>query len=214
MPTFIFFKNKAKIDRIQGADFQGLENKIKHYYGNVETASGSESDFGLMELTPFIMKNMCECLNESNEHILEHCIYDDDNINFLASDCDEQLIISITFNQAIKLHSLKFKASQKNGPKNIKLFINQPVTFDFDQASSAIPIQEIEITPKDLTEGNPISLRFVKFQNVQNIIIFVINNQSGSETTIIQDLKFIGTPVATVKMNDFKRISGKKGESH
>ncbi|CAH1957476.1 unnamed protein product [Acanthoscelides obtectus] len=33
MPTFIFYRNKVKIDRLQGADPNGLENKIKQHVG-------------------------------------------------------------------------------------------------------------------------------------------------------------------------------------
>lgn len=41
------------------------------------------------------------------------------------------------------------------------------------------------LSTKDIEEGNPIALRFVKFQNVQNLQIFVKDNQTGSETTRI-----------------------------
>ena len=38
MPTFIFFRNKTKIDSQRGADPAALEEKIKKWYG-----SGDES---------------------------------------------------------------------------------------------------------------------------------------------------------------------------
>lgn len=210
MPTFVFYRNKSKIDRIQGADVNALEAKIKQHYGAEATSGEEEPEYGqgLMDLTTFIMKNMCECLNESDDHTFQNCL----DSGFLASDCDEQLIISITFNQAVKIHSIKMKAPVKEGPKNVKLFINQPITFGFDTVPG-LPHQEIEFTPKDL-EGNLVNLRFVKFQNVQNIILFIENNQGGGDRTVIQELKFIGAPILTTKMDDFKRISGKKGESH
>lgn len=69
------------------------------------------------------------------------------------------------------------------------------------------------IKPEDL-EGNPINLRYVKFQNVNNIQLFVKDNQSGDEVTQIDYLAIIGSPISTTKMDDFKRITGKKGESH
>lgn len=68
--------------------------------------------------------------------------------------------------------------------------------------------------PKDLDKGTPVPLRFVKFQGVQNIQIFVKNNQSGGEVTQLDYLGFIGSPVMTTKMTDFKRVAGKKGETH
>jgi len=88
------------------------------------------------------------------------------------------------------------------------------VTLDFDSATGTACVQELEITPKDLETGNLINLRFVKFQNVQTLTFFIVDNQSGDERTVIEELKVIGAPNATTKMDDFKRIAGKKGESH
>lgn len=183
----------------------------------------------------FIAKNQCECLNESDDHPLTHCLTS--NGGYLQSDCDEQLILSVTFNQAVKIHSIKLKAPEKLGPKTMKLFINQPRTIDFDMAESCTAVQDItyvckclfffhrkylpflfffwfySVDPKDLA-GNPINLRYVKFQNVQNIQIFIKDNQDGGDVTQLDYITFIGCPITTTKMDDFKRITGKKGESH
>jgi hypothetical protein len=43
----------------------------------------------------------------------------------------------------LQLQSFKIKAPADNGPKTIKLFINQPKTLDFDSASGMTPVQEI-----------------------------------------------------------------------
>lgn len=69
------------------------------------------------------------------------------------------------------------------------------------------------LKPEDL-EGNPINLRYVKFQNVNNMQLFIKDNQSGDEITQIDYLAIIGSPISTTNMGDFKRIAGKKGESH
>lgn len=63
-------------------------------------------------------------------------------------------------------------------------------------------------------EGTPIPLRFVKFQNVLNIQIFIKDNQVGSDVTRLDHLAFYGSPINTTNMGDFKRVAGKKGESH
>lgn len=95
-----------------------------------------------MDLSTFIMKGQCECLNESDDHPFLQCLTSE-GAGYLESDCDEQLIISITFTQAVKVHSLKIKAPGDNGPKNLKLFINQPRTVDFDMADSYTSVQDI-----------------------------------------------------------------------
>ncbi|EDW85090.1 uncharacterized protein Dwil_GK12794 [Drosophila willistoni] len=213
MPTFIFYKKKSKIDRIQGADVNSLEAKIQEHIGS-SSGEESEEDYGqgLIELNTLISKQECECLNEADDHNLKNALASTGG--YLQSDCDEQLIMSITFNQAVKIHSLKFKAPVQLGPKDVKLFINQPRTIDFDMAESMSSVQDLTLAEKDLDQGQPINLRYVKFQNVQNIQIYVKNNQSGGDVTQIDYIGFIGSPIMTTKMNDFKRVAGKKGESH
>lgn len=210
MPTFIFFRNKAKIDRLQGGNPEALESKVKQHYGSDDNEEDS-SVSGYIDLATFITKNGCECLNESDDHPLEGCLTS--NPGYLESDCDEQLIISLAFNQTLKVHSLKIKAPKDQGPKTLRIFINQPRTLDFDSAESAQPTQEIILQPNDL-EGNPVLLRFVKFQNVQNLMIFIKDNQTGTEITRIDHFALYGTPLSTTNMSDFKRIAGKVGEAH
>jgi len=59
-----------------------------------------------------------------------------------------------------------------------------------------------------------VEVRYVKFQSVNNLQIFISENQSGSDVTTIDSLTLIGAPVSTTNMQDFKRIAGKQGESH
>lgn len=41
MPTFIFYRNRVKVDSCQGADPSGLESKIQNHYSSGES-DGSE----------------------------------------------------------------------------------------------------------------------------------------------------------------------------
>lgn len=69
--------------------------------------------------------------------------------------------------------------------------MNQP-NMDFDNDS--IPVaQEIVLTKKDVTEKVPVPLKFVKFQNVTSLTIFVVDNQGGEEVTRIKSLQLVGT---------------------
>lgn len=42
-----------------------------------------------MDLSPFILKQQCECLNESDDHPFQHCL--SSSGGYLQSDCDEQV---------------------------------------------------------------------------------------------------------------------------
>lgn len=212
MPTFLFFRNKAKVDCLRGADPGALEEKIKKWYGSGEEDEEEVCVKGHMDLVSFVEKNGCECLNEASDHTLADAL--SNKCGYLESDCDEQLIIMIAFNQVVKLHSIKLNGPEDKGPRTVKIFINQPKSLDFDSAEAMDCIQTLELGPEDIQNGVIIPLRFVKFQAVTNITLFVRDNQGGTETTQIDQLSFYGTPASTTNMSEFKRIAGKKGESH
>lgn len=223
MPTFIFFRARTRVGRIQGANPQALEAKIVELAGASSDPSGSSSSgsnessqaYGPhVELSPFIMKSGCECLNESDSHPFKDCMTSNKDL-YLESDCDEQLIITFAFTQPIKLHSIKFKAPEDYGPKTMKLFLNHPSSIDFGTAESLEPVQLLELSKNDLLEdAKPVQLKYVKFQNVNSLTIFVKDNQTNKDTTRITQILLIGSPVATTNMNEFKRLTGKQGEAH
>lgn len=213
-PTFLFFRNKVRIDQYQGADAVGLEDKIKQHLEN-DPGNSEDTDIpkGYMDLLPFINKAGCECLNESDEHGFENCLRKDSS--YLESDCDEQLLITVAFSQPVKLYSMKLQGPDNGqGPKYIKMFINLPRSMDFEEAERSEPTQALELGPEDIREDGIIQLRYVKFQNVNSVTLFVQSNHGDEETTRITYFTFIGTPVQATNMNDFKRVVGKKGESH
>ncbi|XP_061334836.1 thioredoxin-like protein 1 [Pezoporus flaviventris] len=213
-PTFLFFRNKVRVDQYQGADPMGLEEKIKQHLEN-EAGNGEAADIpkGYMDLLPFVNRAGCECLNESDEHGFENCLRKD--ASYLESDCDEQLLMTVAFSQPVKLYSMKFQGPDNGqGPKSVKLFINLPRSMDFAEAERSEPTQALELSPEDIREAGSIPLRYVKFQNVNSVTLFVQSNHGAEATTRVTYFTFIGTPVQATNMNDFKRVVGKKGESH
>jgi len=217
MPTFHFYINKTKVDGLRGGNAAELERKIKKWVESASGSDGGDADDGevpgQMDLFGFITKKDCECLNESDEYPLNGAL-NSGGVTYLESDADEQLIINIPFNQPVKLHSLKIKGPADRGPKTVKVFINQPRTLDFDQASQMEPTQLLELSDGQVTDGEIIGLRYVKFQNVQNVQFFVSDNFTGADTTRISMLKIFGSPINATNMGEFKRIAGKKGEAH
>ncbi|KAM4643452.1 thioredoxin-like protein 1 isoform 2-T2 [Amazona ochrocephala] len=213
-PQATFLEVDVHQCQYQGADAVGLEEKIKQHLEN-DPGTGEDTDIpkGYMDLMPFINKAGCECLNESDEHGFENCFRKD--ASYLESDCDEQLLLTVAFSQPVKLYSMKLQGPDNGqGPKAIKIFINLPRSMDFEEAERSEATQALELGPDDIRPEGLIPLRYVKFQNVNSVTLFVQSNHGEEETTRISYFTFIGTPVQATNMNDFKRVVGKKGESH
>lgn len=216
MPTFLFFVNKIKVDTQKGANPAELEAKVKKWVESVGDSgqAGEPSEVpGQTDLFGFFNKKTAECLNESNGHNLKQFFEAKSGTNYLESDCDEQLIINIPFTQPVKLHSLKIGGPEKYGPKTVKIFINSSLVVDFDKATDTTGIQTLVLTEKQAA-GEVISLNYVKFQNVNNITLFIVDNQGKMATSRIDSLKIFGTPIGVTNMQEFKRVAGKPGEAH
>jgi len=189
MPTFMLYRDNSIVDSVVGAKQSELKSKIGEHYivADVESAP---SGFG--NLAPFIHKNQCECLNQSPNHSLLPFL--DDASQYLESQSDAQLLISIPFTQPVKIHSLKIEAPTDNGPKKVKLFINRS-TIDFDFVTKTTATEELELKAEDLEKGNIVKLQWHgRFRNVQSLQIFVENNYTGEDQapTRINDLTIIG----------------------
>lgn len=61
-PTFLFFRNKVRIDQYQGADAAGLEDKIKQHLEN-DPGNNEDADIpkGYVSISS---RGLCFCLNK------------------------------------------------------------------------------------------------------------------------------------------------------
>jgi len=167
----------------------------------------------IKDLFPLIEESSLECLNQDATHTVEHCfkqgVRDDDAV-FLASDCDEQLLINLKFKQSVRLHSIALKSLEADkAPKKIKLFVN-PVNMSFDSAESDPCTQELDLTSDNVTEGSTVNLRYVKFQSVNSLSIFCGSNFGDEEQTVIHRLVLFGLPGNLTDMNRWEEVA-KKG---
>ncbi|KAI9006587.1 PITH domain-containing protein [Phycomyces nitens] len=209
MPTFQFYKAGSKVAEMKGANPAQLLQYIKQYQGDA-SAEGAQSSAsvnygvpGHSDLTEFVTPNQMDALNQQEEHNVKNIFKNNDA--YLESDVDEQLIISVPFNQPVKIHSIKIKVpSISHAPKTIKLFANRQ-NLGFDDIDSIRETQTIELRPEHFEENGIINLRFVKFQNLVNLVIFIADNQGDEDTTKIQQLIFIGSPTETTNMGDLKK---------
>lgn len=128
---------------------------------------------------------------------------EDDEKDYVESDTDEQLIIYIPFQSTLKVHTLHITSlptdtdddEQPSRPTKLKIFTNRPQTLSFDDAESMQAVQEVTLQEKDWdsqTGTAKIELRFVKFQNVTSLVLFIAESEGDNEKVRLDRVRIIG----------------------
>jgi hypothetical protein len=92
----------------------------------------------------------------------------------------------------------------ESNPSKIHLFVNRD-NLGFEDCDDVDPTQTLHLTTEQLKENaEPVPLKFVKWQRVKSITLFVEDNQGG-EITALGALKFFGRPVQSMNMAEFKK---------
>jgi hypothetical protein len=111
-------------------------------------------------------------------------------------------------NQVIRIKAIRLTTLATSllcAPKTIRLFVNN-VTMGFDDAESLEPAQEVILTEAQAKGEEAIQLRFVRFQSVTALSIFVLDNQDGGDVTRIDKIELIGVGVDTSDMKTFAKV--------
>eukprot|EP01042_Synura_sphagnicola_P009319 gene9319-11963_t len=152
-----------------------------------------------------ISKAGCFCLNEKAASHPFSNLFAPDHSAFLESDADEQLLITISFNQTVSLKNLVFHLpTDETCPQSVKLYLNQP-SLGFSDANDMPATQALTLSPSDSVE-QPVqqNLSAAKWQRVDSITIFVENNH-GAETTVIHGLKIFGVPIHGTNVSEIHK---------
>lgn len=98
-------------------------------------------------------------------------------------------------------------------PKVLKLFTNRPHNLGFDDAEGEAPTQLIELKEADWNDDSTanIPLRFVKFQNINSLVIFVESGEGEGEKTRIDRIRFIGETGEKREMGKLEKIGEDSG---
>ncbi|BGP14351.1 hypothetical protein JCM10213_004478 [Rhodosporidiobolus nylandii] len=209
MPTFVVLKGSTKVDEMKGANPAGLMALLnKHAPSGTPATSGSGTKEKALEgfsiINDSIDFSQIHCLNEADDHNLKEMLRGGGD-KWLESDADEQLLIQLPLNQSTKIRALRFSTlptSVQFAPKTVRLFVNKP-SVDFD--TSAEPAQELVLTEEQAKGIKSVELRFVRFQSVNHLSIFVVDNQGSEEITRIDKLELIGLSGEGMKMEDLRK---------
>jgi hypothetical protein len=99
-------------------------------------------------------------------------------------------------------------------PKHIKLYSNKPHNLGFDEAEDTAATQEFELEESDWNDQGTadIRLRFVKFQNINSVVIFIVSGDGGSEKVRIDRIRLIGETGEKREMGKLEKIGDEAGE--
>ena len=113
-------------------------------------------------------------------------------------------MLFIPFQSTLKVHSLHLTSlippSDENDdatlrPKTIKIYKNRAQILGFDEADDSPATQEIELSDQDWdvkTGTAKVDLRFVNFQNVTSLVIFVVDGDGDGDETRLDRIRIIG----------------------
>jgi len=79
-------------------------------------------------------------------------------------------------------------------PKTLKFYINSPHILGFDEAEDIPATQSVTLSASDWdsTGTATISLRFVKFQNVTSLVVFIVDGDGEGERVRVDRIRIIG----------------------
>ncbi|KAI9593631.1 thioredoxin-like protein [Syncephalis fuscata] len=158
---------KVDVDQLQSVAQMANVSAIlisKHASSKGGAASDAGNSKGPADITSLVEVAQVDCLNQHGDHGVRNLF---EASGHLESEVDAQLMISIPFQQAVKLHSIKFSAVL--------------------EAESVTETQVLELTQTDYDQNVAVPLRFVKFQSVNHLVYPVIG--SPVETTRMENLQ-------------------------
>lgn len=146
--------------------------------------------------------------------------------DWVESDTDEQLMLFIPFQSTLKVHSIHITSlppKDSDGdddevpmrPKTIQIYSNRPHILGFDEAEDVPATQTITLEARDWDEKTgtgKIELRFVKFQNVTSLVVFVLDGDGKGEKVRIDRLRIIGETGEKRELGKLEKIGDEPGE--
>ncbi|KAI4220157.1 MAG: hypothetical protein L6R36_007820 [Xanthoria steineri] len=146
--------------------------------------------------------------------------------DWAESDTDEQLMLFIPFQSTLKVHSLHITSLPSKDlnteadevpmrPKTIQLYSNRAHVLGFEEADDVEPTQAITLQQEDwdTTTGTvKVDLRYVKFQNVSSLVLFIVDGEGDGERVRIDRLRVVGEKGSKRELGKLEKIGDETGE--
>lgn len=141
----------------------------------------------------------------------------DNGKDWVESDVDNQLMLYVPFTANLKIHTIHITSCVSADsddeapvrPKTIHIWTNRQHNLGFEEAEDIPATQTIELKESDWdaqTATAKLELRFVKFQNVYSIVVFVADADGDSERTRIDRIRIIGETGEKREMGKLEKI--------
>ncbi|KAF6811110.1 thioredoxin [Colletotrichum sojae] len=189
---------------------------------------------GYSDITDQVESRGCELLNADEDFGPVRILFDTSKPSALAkkegakdwveSGADDQLLLFMPFQSMLKLHTLQLTSLPPAAdddddeapmrPGTIHLYTNKPHNLDFSEADDTPPTQVITLTEKDWNADGTanIGLRFVKFQNINSLIIYVTEGDGDGEKVRLDRVRLIGESGEKREMGKLEKIGDEAGE--
>lgn len=93
--------------------------------------------------------------------------------------------------KSIKFIEYNNGVDPESNPSKVNLYVNR-TNLGFEDCSDVEPTQTLHLTSDDLRESSPpTQLKYVKYQRVKSLTIFIEDNQGG-DVTALGGLKLFG----------------------
>ena len=147
--------------------------------------------------------------------------------DWVESDTDEQLMLYIPFQATLKIHSLHITSLLPNSsegdapdelpmrPKTIQIYSNRAHVLGFEEAEDVPATQAVTLQPQDWDDKTgtaKIELRFVKFQNVSSLVMFVLDGEGDGEKVRVDRLRIVGETGEKRDLGKLEKIGDQSGE--
>ena len=147
--------------------------------------------------------------------------------DWVESDSDEQLMLLVPFQARVRVHTLLLTSlpptdgaddEAPKRPRTVHLYINTAGTLGFEEAEGVTPTQAVTIRPDDwdpATGTAKAELRFVKFQSVTSLVVFVVDGEEvdgRGERVRLDRIRVLGEVGEKRELGKLEKIGDASGE--